>query len=119
MKILKRYTQTLLVIFILFSAGSQRAIAIPPPDFIFTAGTQMLQFFSLIAIFLSSIYLGTLQFIKIFFDKIRLNWKITIIGLILIILASLVFTFILSQINQGKPSTAGDKVKSQLINYQS
>lgn len=119
MKILKRYTQTLLVIFFLFSVGSQRAIAIPPPDFIFTAGTQMLQFFSLIAIFLSSIYLGVLQFIKLFVDRIKLNWKITIIGLILIIVASMAFTFIFSQIKHKKASTNTEEVESHLINYRS
>lgn len=60
------------------------ALAVPPPDFLVTAGGSIAQIFSLIVLFLSAIFGGLYQFIKIRFLK---TWW----GTALLILAILIF----------------------------
>jgi rhodanese-related sulfurtransferase len=92
----------LLLTLIFLAAGSQRALAIPPPDFIFTAGIQLMQFFSFALILLGSAYLAGIQFIKVFFYQIKLNWKIIIIGLIAVVALSGLATYIYKILNEKK-----------------
>ncbi|MBP9758381.1 rhodanese-like domain-containing protein [Candidatus Dojkabacteria bacterium] len=80
--------------FFILIASSQRALAIPPPDMIFSAGAQLMQVFSFLFIFIGTAYLASIQFLKLFFYKLKINWKIVLIGLILVITISGLITYI-------------------------
>ena len=51
--------------------GLKEAIAVPPPDFLFNVGTQIVQIFSVIVIFLSAILVSVRQFAKTYFINIK------------------------------------------------
>lgn len=89
---MKKFKILILTFFILI-AGSKRALAIPPPDVIFTAGTQLMQVFSFLFIFIGTAYLATIQFLKLFFYKLKINWKLVVIGLICVLILSTLATY--------------------------
>lgn len=60
------------------------ALAVPPPDFLVTAGGSIAQIFSLIVLFLSAIFGGLYQFIKIRFLKTWWGTALLIIAILLL-----------------------------------
>lgn len=86
--------KVLLLTLVFLAAASQRALAIPPPDFIFTAGAQIAQFFSFALILLGTAYLAGIQFLKVFFYNLKINWKVVLIGIIIVLALSILATYI-------------------------
>lgn len=66
---------------------SLRVYAVPPPDFLVTAGSSIAQVFSLIVLFLSAIFGGLYQFIKIRFLKTW--WGIVLLVILILALAAI------------------------------
>lgn len=67
----------ILIFFALFFLDSTKLVfAIPPPDFLFNVGSQVVQIFSILIIFLSALLAGVRQFAKTYF--IQLKYKKTV-----------------------------------------
>ena len=69
-----------------FVAGTSTTRAVPPPDFIFNVGSQLVQVFSIVAVFLSAAALSAGQFLKAYFHRVK-HKKIFWMGAALVILA--------------------------------
>lgn len=54
-----------------FAATSNIAFAVPPPDFIFNVGAQIVQIFSIVAIFFSAAFASIARFAKIYLAGIK------------------------------------------------
>ncbi len=62
----------LISIFILALVGTtQNAHAVPPPDFIFSVGSQVVQIFSIAVLFLTAIIASARQYARVYFDTIK------------------------------------------------
>lgn len=73
-----------------FLFSTKYALAVPPPDFIFNVGAQVIQFFSLAVLFLGAFLATARQYAKVYFTQMK-NKKTIWIGLIIgtIIIASI------------------------------
>lgn len=67
MKLISRF----LLLIAFFLVGASVAFAVPPPDFLFNVGSQIVQFFSIAVLFLSAIAASMSQFAKVFFMRIQ------------------------------------------------
>lgn len=66
----------------IFVALIDKTYAIPPPDFIFSVGSQLIQIFALVFIFVSTFFASFYQFIKVMFRKINIpKWVLILVGL--------------------------------------
>lgn len=66
-----RYFLGIISFCLLFSAGTSTALAVPPPDFLFNIGSQLIQIFSVLAVFLSAVAISAGQFLKVYFHKLK------------------------------------------------
>ncbi len=67
---------------------TESAHAVPPPDFIFNVGTQIVQVFSIVVLFLTAVLASVKQYAKVYFDAIehkKLFWVGT--GLVVVMMA--------------------------------
>jgi len=81
---------SLFILFFLFGFRKV-ALAVPPPDFLFNVGSQIIQFFSVAVLFLSAIAASMSQFARVFFARIqhkKLFWGGLGLGVILISVSS-------------------------------
>ncbi|MFN8389714.1 MAG: hypothetical protein U0136_05440 [Bdellovibrionota bacterium] len=83
-----RYVVALLLVLLTpFTA----AHAVPPPDFLFNAGSQLVQTFSVICVCLSAFFsVGYRQLTAVFYGKKRLAIGVS---LVVVILLSIILTF--------------------------
>lgn len=83
-------------------AKTQVALAVPPPDFLFNVGAQIVQVFSITILFLSAILASVSQFAKVYFYKLK-HRKILLAGLIFaVVLISLATAYFYGQYEQNK-----------------
>jgi hypothetical protein len=78
-------------IFLLITVGNlvlfQTAQAVIPPDFIFNIGSQIVQVFSVVVVFLSTIFVTVYQFVKIKLKNLKVSklfWVSSVIVILLI-----------------------------------
>lgn len=67
---MKTYFRTVLFLAALLT-GSGLALAVPPPDFLFNVGSQVVQIFAIVVLFLSALIGSMSQFLKVYFIKIK------------------------------------------------
>ena len=88
---MKKLLPLTLTVLFLFGVDVETARAVPPPDFLFNLGSQIVQAFSVAALFLSAIVAAVSQFGKTFWVHIKhkgLVWGIAILGIVAVSYAS-------------------------------
>jgi len=89
MNYIKKLSPLLVFAIVYFVAFPETAAAVPPPDFIFSVGSQVAQVFSVVVLFLSAIFGISYNFIKTKLTLMKSKKKIfIIISIILIIIIS-------------------------------
>jgi rhodanese-related sulfurtransferase len=113
---MKLFLRTWLILF-LFIAGTQSVLAVPPPDFLFSVGAQVMQIFSILAIFLSAAVVSASRFFKVYFQSIKYKKIIMVALAITIIGTSLATAYGYQQYEQNKQYREWiAQSKAQIIN---
>ncbi len=81
------YFLTIVVFSLVFVWNSLTTLAVPPPDFLFNVGSQIIQIFSIVIVFLSAATFSIGQFVKVYFRQMKhkkLVWISAGLGVVLI-----------------------------------
>jgi rhodanese-related sulfurtransferase len=98
---MKYFPRTALLLF-LFIAGTQTALAVPPPDFLFNVGSQIVQVFSILTIFLSAAMFSVKQYFNVYYQRIKHKKFILIVVAVVIIGASFAAAYTYQQYEQDR-----------------
>ena len=78
-----------LILILFLIAAPNFCFAVIPPDFIFSMGSQIIQFFAIMAAFLSGLFLSFFQYLKVIFTFVKSGKIFFLLSLLIILLSGI------------------------------